>query len=86
MSDNYDGPQMAQKIMRQQVEIERLREEVKKSHQSLTWTVADNERLRGLLREVHQTGLLRKTRIDADLSARVSKAIAATTVQPSGTD
>jgi DNA-binding PadR family transcriptional regulator len=29
MSDNYDGPQMAQKIMRQQVEIDRLREEVR---------------------------------------------------------
>jgi hypothetical protein len=45
---------------------------------------ADSARLRGLLREVHQTGLLRKARIDADLSARVSKAIAATPVQPEG--
>ena len=26
MSDNYDGPQMAQKIMRQRAEIERLRD------------------------------------------------------------
>ena len=25
MSDNYDGPQLAQKIIRQQAEIERLR-------------------------------------------------------------
>ena len=28
MSDNYDGPQLAQKILRQQSEIERLRAEV----------------------------------------------------------
>ncbi len=35
MSTNYDGPQMAQKIMRQQVEIERLRRELAEARELL---------------------------------------------------
>jgi uncharacterized protein (DUF1330 family) len=51
MSENYDGPQMAQKIMRQQSEIERLRADLLTRDGQAQELQGEVERLRGLLIE-----------------------------------
>jgi len=45
MSDNYDGPQLAQKILRQQAEIEQLRQMVRDAATALNEEERENERL-----------------------------------------